>query len=105
MADLTDEGSRGEAKHTVEGDRAVITLTGEFDIANVEVLRAVCAEIGAVTVVVVDAADLEFIDSSGIAVLLQTAERFGALDVRNPPPVLRRIIEISGLGDRLRTDP
>ena len=46
---------------------------------------------------VVDLAELEFMDSAGIAMLLRTASRIDAVELRNPSEVMRRIIECTGL--------
>jgi anti-anti-sigma factor len=50
---------------------------------------------------VIDLANLEFIDSSGISAIVATLEqvksRGGSLVVRNPNPMARTIFEITGL--------
>lgn len=56
--------------------------------------------------VTIDAARLEFMDSTGLAVLLALSEAIGLRDgtvtVTSPRPVVRRVITISGVDDRLR---
>ena len=47
---------------------------------------------------------LEFMDSSGIAMLLRAVGGAGSVEVRNPSPVVRRIIECTGLTEILRID-
>lgn len=53
---------------------------------------------------VLDLAGLEFMDSSGIAVLVVAARR-SQLQLRNPREMIRRLIEIAGLADVLRIAP
>jgi anti-anti-sigma regulatory factor len=43
-------------------------------------------------------------DSSGIALLIETAQRIGSISVRNPSRVIRRIIGATGLSDVLRLE-
>jgi anti-anti-sigma factor len=49
--------------------------------------------------VVVDLGSLSFMDSSGIALLVGIGNRVDDLRVRNPTPIVRRIIELCGLAD------
>lgn len=102
---MSGPAERGHAALTNGADgRPCVSLAGEFDVSNADDLRRALDEIPRGQPAVVDATGLRFIDSSGIAVLLQHAERFGPIDVRNAPPILRRIVEISGLDDVLRIE-
>jgi anti-anti-sigma factor len=84
----------------------VVTLAGELDIGNVEELRAAMEGLGATTgPVVVDVTSLRFMDSSGIAVLLQAVQRGTALVLRRPSPIIRKLIEASGLTGVLPVEP
>jgi len=84
----------------------IITLTGEIDVSNVDSLRATIepAVETAPERVVFDLAGLDFMDSSGIALLLQAATRAGAVHLRQPSAIVRRIIEITGLSEVLQVD-
>ncbi len=81
----------------------VVKLTGEIDISNAEAIGAQLAGlVGPDTRhLVVDMSGLEFMDSSGIAMILQAAARVDSLAVRDPSMVVRRIIEATGLGETL----
>ena len=57
------------------------------------------------TPLVVDLTKLEFMDSSGIAMLLKIAARVDSVEIRNPSNAVRRIIECTGLTDVLHLDP
>src|SRR3954462_10112809 len=83
-----------------EAGVSVVRLVGEMDISNADALGAELDRMmgngngsgpgtGA-NRLVVDLAGLEFMDSSGIAMLLRAAARVGAISVRNPTAVVRR---------------
>jgi anti-sigma B factor antagonist len=82
-----------------EDGAPVLRLTGEIDISNAEPLGdALEAIVGPdARRLVVDLEGLEFMDSAGIAMLLRTASRVDAVEIRNPSEVMRRIIECTGL--------
>jgi anti-anti-sigma factor len=82
----------------------VVKLIGEIDISNAAKLgTALDAMItGVDEPIVVDLSGLEFMDSSGIAMLLRTVRGAGSVEVRNPSTVVRRIIECTGLSEILR---
>jgi anti-anti-sigma factor len=88
-----------------------LALTGELDLAGVPVLRdAVAAAASAATRrIVLDCADLTFIDSSGLGCLVEIRNQTGAdgreLALTNVPPVAARTITIGGLADVLGVEP
>ncbi len=81
----------------------VLHLTGELDLATVPLLTAVLASVeGEVDRVVVDCARLTFVDVTGVSSLLSAAGRFPeGMTLREPPPPLRRLVEILHLKERL----
>jgi stage II sporulation protein AA (anti-sigma F factor antagonist) len=86
----------------------VVNLVGEIDIANADVLgekldQLIGAGAGSDRLVV-DLSALDFMDSSGIAMLLRAAGRVDSMSVRNPTDAVRRIIECTGLADTLRIE-
>lgn len=89
-------------------DGAVLALAGEMDSHNCgSVADAIDREFPSSLPghVRVDAAGLQFIDSSGINALLQLREqlaaRGGRLTVTGATPTVRRVLEITGLLDVL----
>jgi anti-anti-sigma factor len=85
----------------------VIKLSGEIDISNAETFRQAVelmlqAEPKRLTF---DLSQLTFMDSSGIAVMVLAANNVGALELRDTPPIIRRVIESTGLTEILRMDP
>jgi anti-anti-sigma factor len=85
----------------------VLSITGEIDLSNVEELREAIEPIIAQERdhIVFDLSALRFMDSSGIALFLAVAERVGTVELHNPTPVIRRVIEVTGLSHILRLDP
>lgn len=112
MAALGDDGPVGDdpaldhlsVDVTVEDDGlSVVRVTGEIDIATADTVRAAVAtamEHG-LTRLVIDMAGVSFMDSSGIAVLLEAAQGTDAVLIRRPSNAVRRVIETTGLTEVL----
>ena len=99
-----DGGARGAVERADDPSGApVVQLVGEIDISNAESLGAMLDRlIGDETRhLVVDLGALEFMDSSGIAMLLKVAGRVARIEIRNPSDVVQRIIGCTGLTDIL----
>jgi anti-anti-sigma factor len=85
----------------------VVRIGGEVDMSNADVLRNTIDPIAASEVghLIFDLGELQFIDSSGLTVLLAAAQRIPLVQLRNPSPIVRRIVEVTGLGEVLPTEP
>jgi anti-sigma B factor antagonist len=86
----------------VEG-RAVVAVAGELDLATAPQLRerlALLSEAGK-NQVTLDLTHLDFIDSTGLSVLVMVFNRAqaaeGSMVIRNPSMSVMRIFEITGL--------
>jgi anti-anti-sigma factor len=81
---------------------ATIFVSGELDMSSAPKL-ADCMQAVLATRpdrVVVDCADLTFIDSSGLAVLMTAwNETDGRTALRNLRPIVRRVVDVTGLND------
>jgi anti-sigma B factor antagonist len=81
----------------------VVTVRGELDMATTPELRATLAEVLAFSPdrLVVDAHLLTFVDSTGLSALMLAERRCriqgGQLVLRDPTPVLRRLIDLAGV--------
>jgi anti-anti-sigma factor len=92
---------------TQGGDSRVVSLCGELDLANASTAESALSSAlesnGAR--VVVDMSELEFIDSTGIALLVAAIGPDGdAAKVRFVPsasPAVTRVLELTGLAERL----
>lgn len=101
----------GNGSATVEGHQAsgvlTLSITGELDLASVESVHETIDGIlnGEPERVVFDLAGLTFMDSSGIAMMLQVSKRVGNVEIRNVTPIVRRVIEATGLVEVLGLEP
>jgi anti-sigma B factor antagonist len=85
----------------------VLEVRGDIDVSSVDALRTAVERAISLAPrnLVFDMTGLRFMDSSGIAVLLQAAEQVGAVELRNPSAIIRRVITLSGLAEVLRMTP
>jgi anti-anti-sigma factor len=109
MDDLSATGEdrlKVEFSHEDDGS-PLVKLHGELDMASTEQLEAALApKIDRNTRrVVVDASDLEFADSSAIALLVRLANAVEEVEIRQPRELLREVIKRMGLDDRLHLVP
>jgi anti-anti-sigma factor len=79
--------------------RAVVVLRGELDLMTVPLLVDCFAGLVLyVDEVVLDFAELDFIDCSGLHVIAETAQRLasegGSLSIRSPRPQAQRVLEL-----------
>jgi len=77
----------------------IVSLAGELDSSNAGSLEAAVAPITAQHPdrLIFDLSGLRFMDSAGIAVLIRAAANVNAIYLRNPSPIVRRVIEVTGL--------
>lgn len=92
--------------HTRDDEVHVVTLHGELDLSNAHQVRDALVGIAG-SAVVVDLADLTFLDSSGIAALLAARKRIldagHRFSLRGAQGMVRRVLEVTGL-EHLLTD-
>jgi anti-anti-sigma factor len=91
-------------QQTSEGRRLRIVLEGEMDLANTETAAATLREaLVCGKDVVVDLGKLEFLDSTGIAMLVaamnEGGERLSFLPSEHEP--IRRLLSLTGLEERM----
>jgi anti-anti-sigma factor len=101
LGELSMQSARDADTHTIR-------LRGEMDIANAadvekELLRVEATD---AATIVLDLAELTFIDSTGIRLLLMADGRSRIdgerLVLRRPPEGVLRVLRLAGLEDRLR---
>lgn len=84
-------------------DTRVVELSGELDIVSAGFLSDVLVEVAGSTVIV-DLSGLTFVDCRGIAALVEARDRIGAKEqgsivLTGPRRMVRKPLEILGLGD------
>jgi anti-anti-sigma factor len=108
MEDVDAGGSSGSADVTFDANGVpTIRLSGEIDMSNVDAMRRTIEPVvaRAPEKVIFDLSTLSFMDSSGIALLLQASAKSKAVRVRNPSPLVLRMIDATGLTEILVVDP
>ena len=86
-----------------EGEHAVVKISGDLDIYSSSELRDALLDLvdAAAGTVVVDLSDVEFIDSTGLGVLVLAQKRLrqqgGEVILRSPSHKTRTILELTGL--------
>ena len=104
MASASDMGPL-EVQTRPDRDRVILEVRGELDMASVGSLQAALDELrgNGWERIVLDVRELTFIDSSGLALLLDTdraARRSGvAFEVVDGSPAFARLLEVVGLQD------
>jgi anti-anti-sigma factor len=90
----------------VEGDDRSLTVTvsGELDITNVDALATAVAPAleREPARLIIEVSDLRFADSSAIALWVQWATSVPDVQLRDVPPLLRRVVESMGLSGTLK---
>jgi anti-anti-sigma factor len=87
------------------GDRADVALRGELDLATLAVAERAVEKVSESATLVLDLRKLSFIDSSGLRLILTTAEEWQGdsrrLFVVRGPAQVERVLELTGAGERL----
>ena len=93
-----------ESAATVTGSRAdpsapVLAISGELDLASVDSVRKGIEPYLSARPdrMVFDLSGLGFMDSSGIALLVQVANRVDRVELTGVSPIVRRVLEATGL--------
>jgi anti-anti-sigma factor len=93
----------------VETDAQTLTVrvSGELDMTNVDALASAVAPAleREPARLIVEVGDLRFADSSAIALWVQWATSVPDIELRDVPPLLRRVVDSMGLTDTLKVAP
>ena len=84
----------------------MIELAGDLDLASAPHLASVLDRMMVIPDhIVIDAAGLTFIDSTGLRLFLRASDLVeGRVEIRNPSLQVRRILQITGVADRFTLD-
>lgn len=92
---------------TTDGDRATVKLRGELDMAGVDRAREAIAQAEAApaSLLILDVSELDFIDSTGLEVILRAARRAHddgrRLIVQRPSRYVRRLLAMTAIDQSL----
>jgi anti-sigma B factor antagonist len=94
----------------VDGDVATVIVRGEIDVASAPRLREVLHDLVQADTkrIVLDCQGLEFLDSSGIGLLVATRKLLGdsgELVLVSPPAHVRKVLELTGVAEELVLRP
>jgi anti-sigma B factor antagonist len=109
VADL--DGTAGaEARIETSTDASgnpTVRVSGDLDMSNAETLKATIASVTASgpECLILDFSALRFMDSAGIAVLVDAANQVPTVRLRDPTPAVRRVVEITGLTAMIAMEP
>ena len=104
MDELTDPSDDLTVDVTVEAHRTVvITVVGEIDINTVEQIRTAVTQAADLEAarIVFDLAGVEFMDSSGIAALIEARAAARTVLLRKPSIPVQRLLVATGLTETL----
>ena len=91
----------------MDGNAAVVSLCGELDLSGVDRAREAIEEAhaGSTGLLVLDLSKLDFVDSTGLEVMLRAARRARddgrRLVVRKPSEYVRRLLELTAIDQSL----
>jgi anti-sigma B factor antagonist len=92
-----------------EGERIVLELEGELDMANAPLLQTAIEEqdLAGAKIVVLDLQGLTFLDSTGLRIILAAREqcwrRGQEFAVTPGSQQVQRLLSVTGVGEHLRT--
>ena len=101
---MSNSGSELAMTVTKEGRDTVLALAGDLDVYTATRLRERLVDLIGNTRInlVVDLAELVFVDSTGLGTLVDGMTRVrragGTMALRSPTPAVRRVLNITGLG-------
>lgn len=93
-----------EIKKTKENDKLTISLSGRLDTSTAPNLENDIKDLSGVTELVFDFADLEYISSAGLRVLLATQKVMniqGKMIIRHANSTIQEVFDITGFCDIL----
>jgi anti-anti-sigma factor len=90
-----------------EATEVVMKVSGELDLSNVDMLEARIDEAleSQPDLLTFDLADLRFLDSSGIGLLLRASSQVEAVRLQHPSEIVRQVVNYMGLSGILSMDP
>ena len=90
-----------------EGSAAIVAISGELDLASGPSLEQTLSALDSdVTLVVVDLRRLEFMDSTGLSIIVRAHQRLAEqnceLSLVRGSPQVQRLLDLTGVAERVR---
>ncbi len=107
MGELGDRLTASVSSSRDSSGALTLTIVGELDIASVGVVDDAIDEYlsDESRRVVFDLGGLTFMDSTGLALMLQVSKKVDTIEIHNATPIVRRVIEATGLEEILGLQP
>ena len=91
------------AVKTVDGSKMEVAISGKLDAVSAPKFEHdIAASLDGITQLVIDLGDVDYISSAGLRVLLylqQVMSEQGSMVIRNVPPIVSSIFEVTGFTD------
>lgn len=106
MDDVADQPRARLSIADEPGGGVCVRLSGELDIASLPDVETELTQLltREPQPLLLDLADLHFLDSSGIALLIRLANRFAPVRTRSATEPVQRVLEALGLADHFGLD-
>ncbi|SOC47119.1 anti-sigma B factor antagonist [Blastococcus aggregatus] len=103
MDELAAERARLDVAAAADGTPLLVRLGGELDLAGLPDVQPALDRLLRLPPqpVRVDATELRFLDSTGLAVLIRLANHFDRIELVHTTPAVRRVVAALGLADHL----
>ena len=100
-------GSSITIRTWAEDGTPVVSLSGELDLTNAERVKSAIGDVipDGTSRLVVETSELKFMDSSGLALLASITRKVTEIELRDPSPIVRRLIELTGLAEIMNIRP
>jgi anti-sigma B factor antagonist len=110
MADLEETNPGADVHIETTSDASgtpTVTVRGDLDMSNADALKATVDSLaaGKPDALIIDFSGLRFMDSAGIAVLVDAANRVPHVRLLHPSTAVRRVVEITGLNAIIAMEP
>jgi anti-anti-sigma factor len=87
------------ATTTVTGDRVTLVVTGEVDMSTADAMYQAATRDNCAAATL-DLLGVTFFDSAAIHAVVRLTEQFGGRIQVRPSPIVRRVLDIAGLGEQ-----
>ena len=108
MGELVNPDETATLKVSVDpSGTPILKVTGELDLSSVGPIYSAIAPVLATRPdhIVFDLSELRFMDSSGLRIFLSVADQIAEVELRDPSPTVRKVIELTGTSGAFTLNP